>query len=74
MLCVKLSSSNVIRTKLLTDKNVDPDRQVKEKLGNSVEKYGVTHCCDGWNKYVPHPHVSAIGACIHMFTTRVAIA
>ena len=40
-------SYNAICTKLLTATKVDLHRQVKEKLGNSVDKYGVIICCDG---------------------------
>ena len=40
-------SYNAIRTKLLTARKFDLDMQVKEKMGNSIEKYGITICCDG---------------------------
>ena len=40
---------NAIDTKLLTAIKVDLDTQVKEKLGNYVDKYGITICCDGWD-------------------------
>lgn len=53
-------SYNAIRTKLLTDKKVDLDRQVKEKLGNSVEKYGVTICCDGWDNVQNRPLLNVL--------------
>ena len=42
-------SYNAVRTRLLTAKRVDVEKKVKEKLGNSVGKYGVTICCDGWD-------------------------
>ena len=42
-------SYNAIRTKLLTARKVDLDKKLKEKMGNSIEKYGITICCDGWD-------------------------
>ena len=53
-------SYNAMRTKLLTDKKVDLDRQVKEKLGNSVDKYGVTICCDGWDNVQNRPLLNVL--------------
>ena len=45
----KPPSYNAIRTTLLAAKKKNLDKQVKEKLGNSIDKYGVTLCCDGWD-------------------------
>jgi hypothetical protein len=53
-------SYNAIRTKLLTAKMVDLDRQVKEKMGNSVDKYGVTICCDGWDNVQNKPLLNVL--------------
>ena len=48
-------SYNAIRTKLLTARKVDLDKKLKEKMGNSIEKYGVTICCDGWDNVQNRP-------------------
>ena len=53
-------SYNAIRTKLLTAKKADLDKQVKEKLGNSIEKYGVTICCDGWDNVQNRPLLNVV--------------
>ena len=42
-------SYNAVHTRLLTIKMVDVEKKVEEKLGNSIGKYGITICCDGWN-------------------------
>ena len=42
-------SYNAVRTRLLTAKRVDAEKKVEEKLGNSIGKYGVMICCDGWD-------------------------
>ena len=42
-------SYNAVRIRLLTAKKVDVEKKVEEKLSNSIGKYGVTICCDGWN-------------------------
>ena len=47
MLAYKPPSYNAIRTTLLAAKKKNLDKQVKEKLGNSIDKYGVTLCYDG---------------------------
>ena len=51
----KPPSYNAIRTTLLAAKKKNLDKHVKEKLGNSKEKYGVTLCCDGWNNIQDRP-------------------
>ena len=43
----KPPSYNAIHTMLLARKKKNLDKQVKEKLGNSIEKYSVILCCDG---------------------------
>ena len=45
----KPPSYNAIHTTLLAAKKKNLDKEVKEKLGNSIHKYGVTLCCDGWD-------------------------
>ena len=42
-------SYNAVRTRLLTAKRVDVEKKVEEMLGNSIGKYGITICCNGWN-------------------------
>ena len=53
-------SYNAIRTKLLTARKVDLDKQLKEKMGNSIEKYGVTICCDGWDNVQNQPLLNIV--------------
>ena len=43
------SSYNAVSTRLLTTKRADGEKKVEEKLGNSIGKYGITICCDGWD-------------------------
>ena len=43
------SSYNAVRTRLLIAKRIDVEKKVEEKLGNSIGKYGITICCDGWD-------------------------
>ena len=47
---------NAVRTRLLTAKRVD----VEEKLGNSIGKYGVTICCDGWDNVQNRPLLNIV--------------
>ena len=49
MSAYKPPSYNAICTMLLAAKKKNLDKQMKKKLGNSIEKYGVTLCCDGWD-------------------------
>ena len=49
MLAYRPSSYNAVRTRLFIAKRVDVKKKVEEKLGNSIEKYGVTICCNGWD-------------------------
>ena len=42
-------SYNAVYIRLLTTKRVDVEKKVEEKLGNSIAKYGITICCDGWD-------------------------
>ena len=53
-------SYNAICTKFLTAKKVDLDRQVKEKLQKSVDKYSVTICYDGWNNEQNRPLLNVL--------------
>ena len=53
-------SYNAIRTKLLITRKVDLDKQLKEKMGNSIERYGVTICCDGWDNVQNRPFLNIV--------------
>jgi Protein of unknown function (DUF 659)/hAT family C-terminal dimerisation region len=53
-------SFNAIRTKLLTTKKADLQTQIKERLGNSIAKYGVTICCDGWDNVQNRPLLNVV--------------
>ena len=56
----KLPLYNAIRTTLLPGKKKNLDKQVKEKLGNSIEKYSVTLCCDGWDNIQNLPFLNMV--------------
>ena len=56
----KPPSYNAIRTTLLAAKKKNLDKQVKEKLGNSIDKYGVTLCCDGWDNVQNRPLLNMV--------------
>ena len=56
----KPPSYNAIRTTLLAAKKKNLDKQVKEKLGNSIDKYGVTLCCDGWDNVQNPPLLNMV--------------
>ena len=45
---------------LLAAKKKNLDKQVKEKLGKSIEKYGVTLCCDGWTNVQNWPLLNMV--------------
>ena len=49
MLAYRPPSYNAVRTRLLIAKRVDVEKKVEEKLGNSIGKYDVMICCDGWD-------------------------
>jgi len=53
-------SFNAIRTKLLTTKKADLEREIKDRLGNSVAKYGITICCDGWDNVQNRPLLNVV--------------
>ena len=53
-------SYNAICTKLLTARKFDLDMQMKEKMGNSIEKYGVTIFCDGWDNVQNWPLLNIV--------------
>ena len=40
---------NAVHTRLLIAKRINVEKKLEEKLGNSIGKYGVTICCDGWD-------------------------
>ena len=54
----KPPSYDAIRTTLLATKKKNLDKQVKEKLGNSIDKYGV--CCDGWDNVQNWPLLNMV--------------
>ena len=60
MLAYTTPSYNAICTKLLTARKVDLDKQVKEKMEFSIEKYGVTICCDGWDNVQNRPLLNIV--------------
>ena len=60
MLAYKPPSYNAIRTTLLAAKKKNLDKQLKEKLGNSVDKYSVTLCCDGWDNVQNWPLLNMV--------------
>ena len=53
-------SYNAVRIRLLTTKRIDVEKKVKEKLGNSIEKYGITICCDGWDNIQNRPLLNVV--------------
>ena len=53
-------SYNAVRTRLLTAKKVDVEKKVEEKLGNSIGKYGITICYDGWNNVQNRPLLNIV--------------
>ena len=59
MLAYTPPSYTTIHTKLLTARKVDLDRQVKEKMGNLIEKY-VTIRCDGWDNMQNWPLLNIV--------------
>ena len=56
----KPPSYNAIRTTLLATKKKNLDKQVKEKLWNSIDKYGVTLCCDRWDNIQNQPLLNMV--------------
>ena len=53
-------SYNAVRTRLLTAKRVDVEKKVEEKLGNSIGKYGVMICCNGWDNVQNRPLLNVV--------------
>ena len=53
-------SYNAVRTRLLTAKRVDVEKKVEEKLGNSIGKYGITICCNGWDNIQNQPLLNVV--------------
>ena len=47
-------------TSLLQSRKDDVERDVQEKIGTSVQKYGVTLCCDGWDNVQNRPLLNII--------------
>ena len=53
-------SYNAVRTRLLTSKRVDVEKKVEDKLSNSIGKYGITICCDGWDNVQNRPLLNVV--------------
>ena len=53
-------SYNAVHTRLLTAKWVDVEKKVEEKLGNSIGKYGITICCNGWDNIPNRPLLNVV--------------
>ena len=51
---------NAIYATFLAAKKKNLDKQVKEKLGNSIDKYSVTLCCDGWDNVQNRPILNMV--------------
>ena len=60
MLAYKPPSYNSIRSTLLAVKKKNLDKHVKEKLGNSIEKYSITLCCDRWYNVQNRPFLNMV--------------
>ena len=56
-------SYNAVRTRLLTAKRIDVEKKVEEKLGNSIGKYGITICCNGWDNVQNRPLLKFVVQC-----------
>ena len=56
----KPPSYNAICTALLAAKKKNLNKEVKEKLGNSTDKFGVTLCCDGWDNVQNQPLLNMV--------------
>ena len=56
----KPPSYNAIRTMLLATKKKNLDKYVKEKLGNSIDKYSVILCRDGWDNVQNQPLLNMV--------------
>ena len=60
MFACRPPSYNAVRTRLLTATRVDVEKKVEEKLGNSIVKYGVSICCDGWDNIQNRPLLKVV--------------
>ena len=60
MLAYTPPSYNAVRTRLLIAKRVDVEKKVEEKHGNSIGKYGVTICCNGWDNIQNRPLLNVV--------------
>jgi hypothetical protein len=50
-----LPSYNVVRTSLLKAKKEEVERKTTTQLGDSLHKYGITLCVDGWDNVQNRP-------------------
>jgi hypothetical protein len=53
-------SYNAVRTSLLKAKKEEVERKITTQLGDSLHKYGVTLCADGWDNVQNHPLLNII--------------
>jgi hypothetical protein len=60
MLAYTSPSYNVVRTSLLKAKNEEVERKTTTQLGDSLHKYGVTLCADGWDNVQNRPLLNII--------------
>jgi hypothetical protein len=51
---------NAIRTSLLTAKKVEVEKEVKNRLGDSIQKYGVMLCNNGWDNVQNRPLLNVV--------------
>jgi hypothetical protein len=62
-------SYNAVRTSLLKAKKEEVERKKTTQLGDSLHKYGVTLCADGWDNVQSRPLLNIIqtGTCGDLF-------
>jgi hypothetical protein len=53
-------SYNAVRTSLLKAKKEEVERKTTTQLGDSLHKYGVTLCADGWDNVHSRPLLNII--------------
>jgi hypothetical protein len=51
---------NAVRTSLLKANKEEVERKTTTQLGDSLHKYGVTLCADGWDNVQSHPLLNII--------------
>jgi hypothetical protein len=60
MLAYTPPSYNAVRTSLLKAKKEEVERKTTTQLGDSLHKYGVTLCADGWDNVQNRPLLNII--------------